>query len=432
MRGDSGGQATVSLSGASNAPDVPLGFTRRRAYARSPLTVGAVVLVLYGIWFAGAALAGYSAHDLINISKKYATYSHTSSVITYEPHTYRYTYNKTGYDGEFFYFIAVDPIHARYYVDDAPYRYTKILYPMLARLIALGYVDAVPYTLLLINWLAAALGTVFLAAWLRRQGTSPWFALAYGLYPGIFIGVQRDLTEPLSYALVAAAIYVFDLRSTRATVGAALLFGLAGLTRDKSIIFPALYATGLLFQGMRSAAGSDRIRRLAGNIPRAVMFLVIAVGPLGLWKLFLLHWLHQVTVTQEAGSVAPFAAVSMVSSMNASTVAAIPTVVLPGLICGAMAVWAIYRGEWDIKVWVLLLVVTFSVITLDPQFYRDLFSMLRVSAGVVLSAIFCLPTIDRVTRRRRTWFWIAVVCWFPIPMAFTLFAPAYLYMHTSP
>jgi hypothetical protein len=387
-------------------------------------------LLFYGIGFLGAGLAGYSAHDLIMISKKYATQGHSSSAITYQPHRYRYTYNKTGYDGEFFYFIAVDPIHARDYVDDAPYRYTKIFYPMLARALALGRTDLIPYTLLLINWLAAGIGTAFLAAWLARRSISPWFALAFGLYPGIFIGVQRDLTEPLSYALVAAAVYVFDLKGIRATLAAALIFAIAGLTRDKSIIFPTLYAAGLLLAGLRETPPAERVSQIIRNLWLSAVFFAIAAGPLALWKLFLLHWLHQVTVTQEAGTVAPFAAVSMTSSMNASTVAAVPTVVLPGLICGGLALWALYKGIWDVKVWTLLLVVIFSVVTLDPQFYRDLFSMLRVSAGVVLSAVLCIPLIDRVVRGRK-WFWICVACWFPIPMAFTLFAPAYLYLHVK-
>jgi hypothetical protein len=401
----------------------------RTALLRSPLGIGFLVMLLYALWFGAYAIAGYSAHDLVLISKKYATQSHNSSVITYEPHRYRYTVNKTGYDGEFFYFIAADPVNARYYVDNAPYRYTKILYPMLARGLALGRVDLIPYTLLLINWIAVGAGTALVAAWLMRRRVSPCLALVYGLYPGIFIGFQRDLTEPLSYALVALAIYLFDFGTTRRILAAAGVFALAGLTRDKSLIFPALYAASLFLAGVWAVVPRDRLRVLLRNVPRAVVFSAIAAGPLALWKLFILYWLHSTTVSQEAGTVTPFGAIGVRDSMNASTVMGIPGVVLPGLICGGMALWALYKREWDVKIWVLLVVVTFSVVTLDPQFYRDLFSMLRVSAGVVLAAIYCIPLFDRLSARSRRWFWVCVAGWIPIPLAFSLFGPTYLYLH---
>ncbi|HEX6508465.1 MAG TPA: hypothetical protein VF221_12610 [Chloroflexota bacterium] len=400
--------------------------SRRASLLRSPLAVGGLILVLYALWFGAYVLAGYTAHDMILISKRYADQSHVSKVITYDPRHYRYTGNKTGYDGEFFYFIAADPVNARYYVDDPPYRYTKILYPALARVLALGRVDLLPYTLLLINWLAAAGGTAIVAAWLIRRRLSPWLALIYGLYPGIFIGFQRDLTEPLSYALVALAVYLFDFGSARRILLSAAVFALAVLTRDKSVIFPALYAAGVLLRGVQYAVPAKRIRLIARNAWLAVPFFTIALAPLAFWKLFIWLWLRSVTVTQEAGSVAPFQAVTMRDSMNAATVLAIPTVVVPGLICAGMALWALYRREWDVKVWTLLIVVTLGVVTLDPQFYRDLFSMLRVSAAVVLSAIYCIPVFDRLSGGHRKWLWASVAGWIPVPLAFSLFGPVYL------
>ena len=67
-----------------------------------------------------------------------------------------------------------------------------------------------------------------------------------------------------------------------------------------------------------------------------------------------------------------------------------------------------------------------SVITLDPQFYKDLFGIFRVSAAVVLSALYCLPILDRVTRGSRTWLWACFAGWYPIPLALALFGPLYI------
>ncbi|HEX6508464.1 MAG TPA: hypothetical protein VF221_12605 [Chloroflexota bacterium] len=398
----------------------------RTSLWRSPYAVGGVILLVYALWFGAFSIAGYSAHDMILISKMYATQSHVSSAITYDPQHYRYAHNKVGYDGQFFYFIAADPIHARYYLDNPAYRYTKILYPILARLVAFGQVGLIPYTLLLINWLAAGVGTMLVAAWLRRRGLSPWLALAYGLYPGIFIGFQRDLTEPLSYALVALAVYLFDFGGRNRVLISAAIFALAVLTRDKAVVFPALFSAGLFFQGVWASPAADRIRMLVRNVPTSAVFLGIAAGPLVLWKLFLRHWMHSMTLTQEGGDVRPFHALAMQSMMNGNTLIVVLTCVVPGVICGAMAVWALYRRQWDVKVWTLLVIVLFSVVTLDPQFYRDLFGMLRVSSGVVLATLYGLPFIDRATGGKRAWWWTSLVLWFPIPFAFALFGPLYI------
>jgi hypothetical protein len=43
-----------------------------------------------------------------------------------------------GYDGQFAYQIALRPLSAAPYLDVPAYRYQRILYPMLARLLALG------------------------------------------------------------------------------------------------------------------------------------------------------------------------------------------------------------------------------------------------------------------------------------------------------
>ena len=43
-----------------------------------------------------------------------------------------------GYDGQFFYYIAVDPAGARPKIDVPAYRYQRILYPLLVRWLSLG------------------------------------------------------------------------------------------------------------------------------------------------------------------------------------------------------------------------------------------------------------------------------------------------------
>ena len=59
-----------------------------------------------------------------------------------------------------------------------------------------------------------------------------------GLSPGLLLGVQRDLTEPLAYALVAAGVFLFDYGGKRRLLWAGLTFGLAGLARQTTLVFP--------------------------------------------------------------------------------------------------------------------------------------------------------------------------------------------------
>ncbi len=93
-----------------------------------------------------------------------------------------------GYDGQYYFFLAVDPVHARDYMigpddeaDRAGYVYSRPLYPALARAGGLGSARRIPYAMLAINLLAVGAGTLAVALWLRRHSTSPWFGLLYGL-----------------------------------------------------------------------------------------------------------------------------------------------------------------------------------------------------------------------------------------------------------
>ncbi len=172
---------------------------------RSPLAVVTLTLLIYSAWTVVFFVSGHDARDLTFMGLRFLRLSHASTVITIDPR-YHYYPNGTGYDGQYNYYIALDPINAHYYMDWPAYRYTRILYPLLARLLAFGQPALVPYTLLALNWLAIGGGTLVVAAWLKRRGLSPWLALVYAFYPGLFIAYQHDLSEPLAYGLVALGV----------------------------------------------------------------------------------------------------------------------------------------------------------------------------------------------------------------------------------
>src|SRR5258708_11482894 len=52
-----------------------------------------------------------------------------------------------GYDGQFYYQIARNPLSAAHYMDSAAYRYQHLLYGLLAWALSFGQIPLIPYAL---------------------------------------------------------------------------------------------------------------------------------------------------------------------------------------------------------------------------------------------------------------------------------------------
>jgi hypothetical protein len=171
-----------------------------------------------------------------------------------------------GYDGQFFYVQAVDPLlreraRSALVATDGEYRAQRMLYPALAYLAAAGRREGLPWTLLLLNVAAALAATAGAALFARARGRSGWWALAIGLSPGVVLAVLRDLSEPLAVAGLVAGLVAWRLRRPW-VAGAALtaavlarevmLLGVIAIAieaawrrlakRDKSVVAEALRA----------------------------------------------------------------------------------------------------------------------------------------------------------------------------------------------
>jgi hypothetical protein len=131
-----------------------------------------------------------------------------------------------GYDGQFDFFIAQDPFLRNPQIApslDNSLRYRRILYPLLAWMVTFGQRAGLPWALVLINVAAGTAAIAALAEGARRRGRSPWLALTAALYPGLWMPILMDLTEPLQFALLAWAI-VLD--------GSAALLLLSALAKE--------------------------------------------------------------------------------------------------------------------------------------------------------------------------------------------------------
>jgi hypothetical protein len=186
-----------------------------------------------------------------------------------------YVHRGFGYDGQFFYYLARDPFltadDPEQFLDRPAYRYGRILYPALAWAAALGRPEALPWTLLGLNLLAAVGGTAAAMAVLDRIGARRWYALGYALSPPIVLGLIADLSEPISFGLIAAAL-ALHFRRRHAWAGFSL--ALATLARESS---------ALVSLGFAVHAAFDRSWR------RAAAYLLPLAIPAG-WHC--LVWLH--------------------------------------------------------------------------------------------------------------------------------------------
>jgi 4-amino-4-deoxy-L-arabinose transferase-like glycosyltransferase len=378
----------------------------------------ALVAATYAVWLL-MFLGGHDARDLIRIGPRYVTRSQASTVITLDPH-YRYPGFHRDYDGQFYYYIALDPLHARPYLDEPSTRYTRIVYPMLARLVALGQPGAVPYALAWINVAAIVFGTYFVAAWLARRNLSVWLSLIFSFYGGFAVALTHDLTDPLAYAFVALAIYLFSFGDGRRLPWAALAFALAGLTRELTAIFGVVYGLSLLFPS--DAIRIERAHRT--RLVRASWFLAVAAGPLLLWKAWLDFGLRMREATSDVyPQPIPFEGILSYWPWGSQQVLEVITIVIPGLICGGVALAAVRRGVFSPPIAVLCVNVIVLVILLSPESYFHYTAAGRHSEGVMMAALYCLPAFDFVTGKRRWWLGASAVGWLLVtPIVFLGYA----------
>src|SRR5262249_47991778 len=142
--------------------------------------------------------------------------------------------NSTGYDGQFYYYIADDPfLQKRTF--RSPFRYQRIGYPVVVWAVSLGQRDWRPAAMVAVN-IASVIVVALLSAYLLTllpPAMSPWWALACAINPSLLVAVELDLAEPLTLALPLAGLLLY-LRGR--IIAAAIVFAAALLTREVAIL----------------------------------------------------------------------------------------------------------------------------------------------------------------------------------------------------
>ncbi len=154
-----------------------------------------------------------------------------------------------GYDGQFFYRLALDPLNFRptaYGITmDEPYRFMRIGYPALTWLLSLGQHLAVPVVLVAVN--IAAIGAM---GWLggifaRQAGRHALAGLLLPGYFGLITSLSRDTAEPLAAACLLGGLLAVRARRP---VLAAVLLAYGTLTRETVLVAVAAIAAVRIFE----------------------------------------------------------------------------------------------------------------------------------------------------------------------------------------
>ena len=285
-----------------------------------------------------------------------------------------------GYDGQFALYIARDPHPARVapHLDVPAYRYQRILYPLLARALALGQSQAVPWALLAVNLAAHALGTWAVAALLAGRGLPRGYALAYGLWAGLVGGVGLHLNEPLAYGLAAGGWLALDRR--RPLVAGALL-GLSLLAKETTVAF---WAAAAVTAVLDRRAGRLRIALGGGGVAFAA------------WQGWL-WWRFGAPGLGSGGAMAtPFEVIPYLgflrigtASLGALALFALlfgPSIVLPSLWGLLTAAGRLRRHLPDREAWALGL-NALAIALLPFSTFREPLGLIRFASGLVLGVL---------------------------------------------
>lgn len=185
-------------------------------------------------------------------------------------------YDGTGYDGQFVYFLAFDPLLLEYrhapatyrgFIDAPPYRCGRIGFSMMTWLFSAGHWPRFPMTMV---WLilASLLASAFLLAALADRTNARFLGLLIAIVPGFWQSLGVALPEPVAAALLLGGCLLIRRRR----IGAAgVLFAASMLVRETGAILAGASAIGLLASGYRR----DGVRLLA-----------ISFAPLLVWRVY--------------------------------------------------------------------------------------------------------------------------------------------------
>lgn len=238
-------------------------------------------------------------------------------------------------DAEFFWLVARNPFADgaifrpfAHEMGDA-YRYGRILFPLLAWVLALGRPGAVQWTLILVDLISFGAVVALAAELVARRGATVERGLAVLLTPAMWFALVLAVSEPFVLALVLA-IYLLDQDGHR--VGVLVLGALLLLAREVAV----LALVPLVVRDGRTGARA------------AMPWLLVAAPLLGWWAWVRLHvgdWpFLDPSISRREALALPFAGPATVIRAGANSDHVVAFVL--GAITVALGIWVAARRPW--------------------------------------------------------------------------------------
>lgn len=189
----------------------------------------------------------------------------------------------TGYDGQFYYRLALDPFTQKQTdfgirIDTPRYRHQRILYPLLAWFFSFGSPAFVTYALILVNFLAVVWIGYSAGQYANLANRHALWGMAFSLYPGFLLTLSRDLAEIVEAAFVLAGVVA--LQQKRHSIASAML-SLAILAKETALLTAVSFITQRKYW--------------------KIVILPLAVY--GIWQLFMNWWWGDVLVSSTSANI---------------------------------------------------------------------------------------------------------------------------------
>jgi hypothetical protein len=113
-----------------------------------------------------------------------------------------------GYDGQYFYNIALNPFDPNNFTYS--FRFQRILYPLIVYLFSLGFKEIIPFLMLFVNFVSILISTFFIILILKKHNARLEWAYLWAFNPAFLVGLTRDLAEPLLGLFLVLFIYFLE------------------------------------------------------------------------------------------------------------------------------------------------------------------------------------------------------------------------------
>lgn len=307
--------------------------------------------------------------------------------------------NSTGYDGQFYAQIALDPQFQDPLYSDAidhpSYRARRILLPAVAHFLGIGKPGIVLQVHSLLN-----VAFLFAFAWLILRWAPPnspenfarWFCCVFSM--GALESVRYSLAD-LPAAVLALTVIAF-LENNRHK-SAFVANSLAALTKETSVIHAAFFLSP-----------SQNPKPLFRRLLEAGLAASVAIIPLAIWMLYVSHR-FPITVNASDNIELPFSAlyrafaesVSLLLSEGPSSRYSFRLLAILGLVC--QGAYLLLRPLPKSRIWVMGLVYLILFVTLGDAVWRGYWAACRIALPLTVAFNLLIPA------HNKTFFWSAMV-----------------------